>query len=76
MPIVIFILSCQGAKYCEQTQSEEQRSFKLVYSMDADDTKSITFYIRRRQVNTEWGVNGREGEREKEKRIKGVRDGA
>jgi hypothetical protein len=36
---------------------------------DADHTKSKSFYIKWRQVKTEWGVSGREGEREREKRI-------
>jgi hypothetical protein len=41
---------------------------------DADYTKSVSFYIKWRQVETEWGVIGRVGEREREKQIKGVRD--
>jgi hypothetical protein len=43
---------------------------------DADYTKSVYFYINRRQVDAEWGVSGREGDRGREKRIRGVRDGA
>jgi hypothetical protein len=39
---------------------------------DADHTKSISFYIKQRQVKTEWGVS----RREREKQIKGVRDRA
>jgi hypothetical protein len=34
------------------------------------------FYIKWRQAKTEWGVSGREGEREREKRIKKVKDRA
>ncbi len=34
------------------------------------------FYIKWRQVKIEWGERGRDGEREREKRIKGERDGA
>jgi len=43
---------------------------------DTDYTKSVSFYIKQRQVKTEWGVIGREEEREREKHIKGVRDRA
>ncbi len=43
---------------------------------DADNTKSISFYIKRRQVETEGGVSGREGERERESHIKGAIDRA
>jgi hypothetical protein len=41
-----------------------------------DNTKSISLYIKWRQVETERGVSRREGEREREKQIKGGRDGA
>jgi hypothetical protein len=43
---------------------------------DADHTKSISFNIKWRQVKTDWGVRGREGEREREKQIKEKRDRA
>ncbi len=36
--------------------------------------KSISFHIKQRQVKTEWGIGKREGEREREKWIKGVRE--
>jgi hypothetical protein len=42
----------------------------------AYNTKSISLYIKWRQVGTERGVSRREGESEREKQIKGVRDGA
>ncbi len=45
--------------YCEQTISEEQ---------------SISFYIKQRQVKTEWVVSGSEGEREKERSRLGERE--
>ncbi len=41
---------------------------------DADHTKSVSFYIKLRQVKTEWGVSGREGESERDKQIKGAGD--
>jgi hypothetical protein len=34
--------------------------------------KINSFYIKRRQVKMEWGVSKREGERDREKWIKGV----
>jgi hypothetical protein len=34
---------------------------------DADNTNPISFCIKWRQVKTEWGVNEKEGEREREK---------
>jgi hypothetical protein len=40
---------------------------------DAYHPRSISFYIKWRHVKTEWGVSGREGERERKKWIKGVR---
>ncbi len=43
---------------------------------EAQRTKKISFYIKQRQEKTECGVSGREGEREREKRIKRVRDAA
>jgi hypothetical protein len=36
----------------------------------------MSFYIKWRQVKTEWGVSRREEEIEREKQIKGVRDRA
>jgi hypothetical protein len=38
--------------------------------------KSISFYIKQRQVKTEWGIGKRERgrEREREKWVKGVRE--
>jgi hypothetical protein len=33
---------------------------------DAYHPRSISFHIKWRHVKTEWGVSGREGEREKE----------
>jgi hypothetical protein len=59
--------------FCEQTPSEEQRSFKSVYSMMPIIQNQYP-YIKRRQVKTEWGVSRREGEREREKQIKGGRE--
>jgi hypothetical protein len=35
-----------------------------------------SIYIKWQQVKIEWGVSGREGEREREERIKGVREGS
>ncbi len=35
-----------------------------------------SIYIKWQQVKVEWGVSGREGEREREEQIKGVREGA
>ncbi len=43
---------------------------------DHDLAESSFFYIKQRQVKTEWGVSRREGEREREKQIKGERDGS
>ncbi len=43
---------------------------------DADYTNQFLFYIKWKQVETERGVSGGEGEREREKQIKGVRDRA
>jgi hypothetical protein len=43
---------------------------------DADHIKSISFYIKWRQAEMEWVVSGREGDRRREKRIRGVRDRA
>jgi hypothetical protein len=37
---------------------------------DANHAKQYTFFIKQRQVETEWGVSVREGEREREKQIK------
>ncbi len=34
------------------------------------------FYIKQRQVKMKWGTTKREGEREREKWIKGLGDGA
>jgi hypothetical protein len=36
--------------------------------------KSSSFYTKWRQVKTEWGVSRREGERERDKQIKGERE--
>jgi hypothetical protein len=36
--------------------------------------KSISLHIKWRQVKMEWGIGKREGEREREKRLKGVGD--
>jgi hypothetical protein len=37
--------------------------------------ESISFYIKRRQARTEWGVGKKDGEREREEQIKTVGDG-
>jgi len=41
---------------------------------DARHSKSFCFYIKWRRVEMEWGVSGSEGERVREKQIKGVGD--
>ncbi len=42
---------------------------------DASHTNQF-IYIKHRQVKTEWGVSGRARKRDRENRIKGVRDRA
>jgi hypothetical protein len=42
---------------------------------DTDHTNQYLFYIKQRLVKTEWEVSRRERDREREKHIKGVRDG-
>jgi hypothetical protein len=34
----------------------------------------MSFYIKQRQIETEWGVSGREGEREREKERSRLRE--
>ncbi len=41
---------------------------------DTDDAQSSSFYIKWRQVKTDWGVSGRDGEREREKWSKRERE--
>ena len=41
---------------------------------DIDHAQSSPFYIKWRQVKTEWGLSRREGEREREKQITGERE--
>jgi hypothetical protein len=43
---------------------------------DPDHAKSSSFYIKQRQVKTEWGVSRREREREKERSRLRERDGS
>jgi hypothetical protein len=40
----------------------------------ANGSNCFLFYVKWRQIKTEWGISGREGEREREKRIKRVGD--
>jgi hypothetical protein len=58
------------------TLSEEQHSFKSVYSMMPIIQNQYPFMLNGGKVKTDWGVSGREGEREREKQIKEVRDRA
>jgi hypothetical protein len=41
---------------------------------DARHSKSFCFYIKWRRVEMEWGVSGSDGERVREKQIKGEGD--
>ncbi len=43
---------------------------------DASFDNHRSIYMKWQQVKIEWGVSGREGEGEREERIKGVREGS
>jgi hypothetical protein len=61
---------------CSNDEKNIKGCIQISLFNETDHTKSISFYIKWRQVKTDWGVSGREGEREREKQIKEVRDRA
>ncbi len=69
------MLNTLGYYYCEQTLSEEQRSFKSVFSMMP--LVQIDFLLYQIEAGkNKVGISGRGRKRDTDKHIKGVMDKA
>jgi hypothetical protein len=61
--------------YCEQTLSEEQRLFKCIYSMMQIIQINFILYKMEAGKNKVGSKQKREGETDRDKQIKGVKEG-